>query len=70
MNMFEVLWSEPQAIEWGMQTDSLGRMIVDMMARLLVLVANTEGFTTLKKPGWQESTPVDSITKVNTIEST
>lgn len=47
-----------KATEWGMKTtNSRGRRVLDMTARLGLIVANTGTATTFRRPGCEETTP-------------
>ena len=47
-----------KAIEWGMRnTDSRGKRVLDMAARLGAMVLNTGAATTFRRPGCEETTP-------------
>lgn len=47
-----------KAIEWGMQTtNSRGQRILDMSARLGLIIANTGTATTFRRPGCADTTP-------------
>ncbi|XP_039954228.1 uncharacterized protein LOC120770715 [Bactrocera tryoni] len=46
------------AVEWGMpNTDSRGKRILEMAARLSLIVLNTGNATTFRRPGCEETTP-------------
>nr|AMS38369.1 hypothetical protein [Bactrocera tryoni] len=47
-----------RAVEWGMpNTDSRGKRILEMAARLGLIVLNTGNATTFRRPGCEETTP-------------
>lgn len=55
-----------KAVEWGMEsTNSRGRRILDMAARLRLVVANCGSATTFRRPGCENTTPDITLVSEN-----
>lgn len=58
-----------KAVEWGMpMTNSRGRRVLDMSARLGLVVANTGNKTTFRRPGCVETTPDITLVSENYVD--